>query len=447
MQRDLDLEAIWDLVVRSIREVRAALGDDGYAIRGLGVAANRQTLIVEDAGGGVLLASGNDDLRASMQGAALDETNGGALFQATGHAPAMIFWPGKLAWIDAFAPEIRDRAARVLSLESWIVQRMSGHACLSVCSAAETGARHLRDERWVTEHLPGWAHPLLPEIASTPSAGPITSERAGEIGLQVDCQIALGQPDTQTGEFAARGSRGAVSDFAALGWSATVVRPAEGACIAPGVWQTRSIGGGRLAESNAGEAASGYGWLRRRSPTGELTEHVTGSRCAADEGVFAPTGLRVMDVSEPGLGFAAMLAPVPFAAGTPDLDVLGTAVLEDVGFAVRANREQLGPGPAAQAPVRLAGGYLAPTAAPQLLADVLGAPVDAYARVPVTALGAAMCAAAASGDMSLSDAQAALAPTPTAIEPDAARARAYAEHYARWTELRRVIEGFFQEHL
>ena len=233
MQRDLDLEAIWDLVVRSIREVRAALVDDGYAIRGLGVAANRQTLIVEDAGGGVLLASGNDDLRASMQGAALDETNGGALFQATGHAPAMIFWPGKLAWIDAFAPEIRDRAARVLPLESWIVQRMSGHACLSVCSAAETGARHLRDGRWVTEHLPGWAHPLLPEIASTPSAGPITSERAGEIGLPLDCSIALGQPDTQTGELAARGSRGAVSDFAALGWSATVVRASRGRVHSP----------------------------------------------------------------------------------------------------------------------------------------------------------------------------------------------------------------------
>ena len=213
------------------------------------------------------------------------------------------------------------------------------------------------------------------------------------------------------------------------------------------VWQTGRIGGAYLAESNAGDAATGYGWLKAWAPEGELTDCASGTLSAAEQGVFAVTGLRVMDPAVPNLGAAGMLAPIPFADSAPDLDLMGTAVLEDLGFALRGNRERLESVGAGGEPVRLAGGYAAAPATAPILANVLGCPVACFPHVPASAIGAAICAAASTGDMSLADASEVLTPRPEIHDPDVTQAPAFVDHYQRWLELRRRFEGFVQEAL
>ena len=149
----------------------------------------------------------------------------------------------------------------------------------------------------------------------------------------------------------------------------------------------------------------------------------------------------------PASGPPAWSRPCPSPKRVPTRELLATAVLEDIAFAVRGNRDRLPPPITDGSPVRLTGGFAAAPAAGPILANVLGAPVAAFAGIPVAAVGAAMCGAATSGDFTLDEAAAQLAPTPRLHQPDPAAARAYDGHYACWVDLRSRLEAFVQETL
>lgn len=445
-QRDLDTTAVWDAVVAVLAEITGALRGARHAIRGLGIATARHTLIVENAAGQVIFASGNDDLRAAFQGAAIDAELGAELMQATGHGPALIFWPGKLRWIDEFAPAVHGAATRILTLDSWLVRRLTGESASSLVSAAETGALRLASVAWATAYLPAWAVRLLPPIEpSMGRAGGMTPRAAELTGVPVGLPVALGQPDTHAAEFGTRGAGLAASDLATAGWSATVVRPAQTLPGAAGVWRSVRIGDGYLVESDAGDAASGYGWLRGRTAASELTDAAIASESAAEQGIFALTGLRVMRPRAPSLGVAGLVAPLPFVTEPPGPGLLGTAILEDVGFALRANRARLDAAVSGAPLLRITGGYVGAPAAPAIFANALHAPVAAYPNLPAAAVGAAACAAVAAGDLAAREAAERLAPSPAIVEPDRARAADYDRYYQRWLELRRRLEAFVQD--
>ena len=445
MQRDLDTEAIWAGVQRTIGTVTAELAARRVEVRGLGLAAARHTLIVEDAAGRVLFASGNDDLRATLQGAAIDDVHGDELMRAAGHRPALIFWPGKLAWIDGEASEIATAAARVLTLDAWLVERLTGQSRLSPASSAETGAHSLRDRVWLTDHLPTWSLDALPEVVPDFETCRLRPESATRAGLPPGTPIAVGQPDSHAAELATRGAGLVSTDCVIAGWSVPVMRPIDDPFADASVWRSRRVGGGFLAESNAGDAATGYAWLKRFAPNGELTERADPEICAAEQGVFATGGLRAMDPAAPSLGVAAMLAPIPVADTTPSPALMGVAVLEDLGFAVRANRARLDAASPAPDTVRFTGGYASAPAAGPVLANVLGTEVVTTAGASASAWGAAIGAAIATGDLPADDAPQAMAPPARTFEPVAASARAFEDHFVRWLDLRRRLESFVQD--
>ena len=111
LERTLDVERIWSEVAACVSEVAAQCA----SVRSLGVCAMRQTLVVLGDEEAVLFASGNDDLRASLHGAAVDAAHGDALMRQAGRALAAISWPGKLAWLDTEAHQ--DIAARSPSVD------------------------------------------------------------------------------------------------------------------------------------------------------------------------------------------------------------------------------------------------------------------------------------------------------------------------------------------
>ena len=442
LERTLDAERIWSEVESCLAEVAPQCGQ----VRSLGVCAMRQSLIVLADDDTVLFASGNDDLRASLYGAAVDAAHGDALMRQAGRAPAVILWPGKLAWLEAEAPEVAARARALTTLEGWVVRRLTGAESIGSVSAAETGARSIPGQRWLAPALPEWARSLLPTVVDDVAAGRLSARRARTLGLLEGLPVATGVPDTHAAELGSRQADPADGDCVTAGWSLTTLRPqAHWEAEAP-TWRGLRIGGGYLAESNAGDVASGYAWLGQAGD-GELTNLASSTDSAAERGIFATTGARVMDVATAGLGAAGVVSPMPFAEGVPTRALLATAVLEDIAFAVRGNLERLPPPIVADAPVRLTGGFAAAPAAAPILANVLGAPVAAYPGVPVTAIGAAMCGAAASGDFTLDQAVAQLTPSPRLHGPDPSSVRAYDGHYACWMDLRSRLEAFVQETL
>ncbi|MCY3914340.1 MAG: FGGY family carbohydrate kinase [Chloroflexi bacterium] len=442
LERTLDAERIWSEVAACVSEVAARCGE----VRAIGVCAMRQTLVVLDDKEAVLFASGSDDLRASLYGAAIDSAHGDALMRQAGRALAAIYWPGKLAWLEAEAPDDTARARALTTLEGWIVRRLTGADSIGSVSAGETGARSIPKAHWLDAVLPDWTHSLLPPVADDAAAGRLTAQRARDLRLPLGLPVAMCVPDTHAAELGSRTVDFADGDCVTAGWSLTTVRPQAAWDAEAPVWRGLRLGGGYLAESNAGDLASGYAWLSQGGD-GELTDLASPTDSAAERGIFATTGARVIDAAAAGLGAAGMVSPMPFAEGVPTRELLATAVLEDMAFAVRGNRERLPPPIADGAPVRLTGGFAAAQAAGPILANVLGAPVAAYPGIPVTAIGAAMCGAAAAGDFTLGEAVAQLAPAPQVHEPDPWATRAYDGHYACWVDLRSRLEAFVQETL
>ncbi|MYA59638.1 MAG: hypothetical protein F4X40_03645 [Chloroflexi bacterium] len=435
-ERDLDLESIWQACLDVLGEVSA-----GEEVAAVGVAACRHSLIVTDAGDTVLFASGNDDVRASLAGATVEADSDRPVLEITGHTPAMIHWPGKLRWLTEERPDVCDAAARITTLEGWIATRLGAETVLSQVSAVETGAWDLKVDSWAREFIPDWAESQLPEVSRDPPAARVRAE----IGLGATCRVSAGWPDSHAAEYATRGL-GQDPDCVAAGWSTTILRPVDAYDSNALIWRGERMGGGLVAEANAGDGGTGYGWLRSRYLPGELTMAAVSNESAADAGVFLLSGLRVMDWRAPGLSVAGMLSPTPFVVGEPTASMLGTAVLEDLAFAIHGNRLALDDAQPGEGPLRLTGGYARAPAAGQILANVCGCSVYSFPGLSAPAWGAAL--AAASHDFGgMDNAVEALVPSGLWHEPDATSVSAFADHYERWLDLRGRLESFVQNAL
>lgn len=435
-ERHLDVESIWRACLDVLGEVCA-----GRQPATVGVAACRHCLIVTDSTGHVLFASGNDDVRASLAGASVEAESDRPVLAVTGHTPAMIHWPGKLRWLAEERPDVCDAAARITTLEGWVAGRLGAGLELSNVSAVETGAWDLAADDWAIELIPNWAQPLLPAVVRVPSPARVRAET----GLNFDCMVAAGWPDSHAAEFATRGAA-SNDDSVAAGWSTTILRPVETHDSDLQVWRGQRMGGGLVGEANAGDGGTGYGWLREQHSSGELTMEATGDQAAAEVGVFVLSGLRLMDWGAPGLSVAGMLSPVPYVVGTPTAAVLGTAVLEDLAFAIHGNRLALDSAQPATGAIRLTGGYAEAPAVGQILANVTGSPVRSFPKLAASAWGSAL-AGAADDFGGLEGAAEALAPVGVRCEPDAASVAAFADHYHRWIDLRERLETFVQDAL
>ncbi len=437
VERGLDVDGVW----RDCLEVLGALRASG-SLAAISAAARRHSLVVQDAADRVIFASGNDDLRASFAGAVVEEAAGGRLLDRTGHAPAMIHWPGKLRWLTDERPDICAAAARLLTLEGWIAWRLGAPPVLTEVSAVETGAWDLTANGWALDLLPDWARAVLPPVDPAPPPSRLSAAAAAALGAGRACLAHAGWPDTHAAELAVRGGGG--WDCAAAGWSTTLLRPYPAHAAGARVWQGRRIDAGPVLEANAGDGGTGYTWLDPRGTVSELTMEATSEHSAADAGVFVLCGLRVMDWRSPGMTSAGMFAPLPFAAGEPTAAVLGTAVLEDLGFALRGNRAELDAVQPAGDRLRLTGGYARAPAAARIAANATGCEVYAYPGLAAPAWGAA---AAAAGAVHGSPTAAARVMAPAAVRAAPARAAeaAYADHYERWRGLRARLDAFVQD--
>ena len=435
-ERDLDVEGIWQVCLSVLWEVSR-----GLEVAAIGVAACRHSLVVLDAHDDVLFASGNDDVRASLAGAGVEAESDRPVLAVTGHTPAMIHWPGKLRWLTEERPDVCDAAARITTLEGWVAGRLGAEPALTRVSAVETGAWDLAADDWATEMIPSWAESVLPAIDSNP----VPARLQVDIGVDPACLISAGWPDSHAAEFATRGAVGA-GDCAAAGWSTTILRPVSAHNPDAQVWRGQRMGGGLVAEANAGDGGTGYGWLRAQHPGGELTMEAVGDESAAEAGVFVLSGLRLMDWNAPGLSVAGMLSPAPFVIGAPTASMLATAVLEDLAFAIHGNRLALDAAQPAAGPIRLTGGYARAPAAGRILANVIGGEVCSFRGLAAPAWGAAL--AAAGRDFGgLAGAAEALAPEGVWSEPDVTSVPAFADHYVRWLDLRERLETFVQDAL
>ncbi|MCH8194734.1 MAG: FGGY-family carbohydrate kinase [Chloroflexi bacterium] len=443
--RAIDPKRTWELIARLVRSALRDAGVRPRQVAAVTATSQREGIVLLDADGVELYAGPNSDARAFFEGQAIDDEHGDEVYRVTGHVPSLLFVPAKLRWFQIHQPELFERVRTVLSLDSWILFKLSGEPVIERSAAAEIGMLDVARGDPATDLLqrlgvPGGILPRLVEAGQP--IGEIGESAASRTGLPRGTPVVAGGPDTQCG-LLGMGIVGAGQVGIVAGSTAPVQmaldrlvldderRTWSSLHLLPGTW---------VLESNIGSAGTAFEWVVETVAPGATArdfraiERMAARSPAGSDGVLAFVGPRLAHMRELGPRWGGLLFPVPSPTGPIDRGQLVRAVMENVAFAIKANVAQLESIVGAGAErVALGGGMARSATFRRIVADCLGREIQRPRAHEVTSLGAAMAAAVgvgAYGDLrAAAKAMARLAPP---VKPDPVMQLEYEEHYQRW---------------
>ncbi|MBM4432745.1 MAG: hypothetical protein FJ025_01935, partial [Chloroflexi bacterium] len=141
-------EEFWKIICDCVRQTLKKGDINSADIVGISATSQREGVVFLDKEGAELYTGPNVDLRALTDGISIDSKFGKEVYRITGHLPSFLFAPAKLKWFQSNQPEIYKKIATVLSIDDWLIYRLSGERVCEVCSASEIGLIDIRQRRW-----------------------------------------------------------------------------------------------------------------------------------------------------------------------------------------------------------------------------------------------------------------------------------------------------------
>ena len=204
---EFDAEELWQTVLQSIRAAVQQC-DHPERIRAISVASMGESGFPLDAQGNVLYpAIAWHDQRTDAEAQWWEETLGAErVFTTTGQLPLPMFGVNKLLWLRKHEPRIFDRIQHWLSIEDFVLWKLSGHFATDYSIASRTMLFDQRRLEWSASLL---KHANLPTdwfpraLPSGTSLGTIRKEMAAETGLPPQTLVCTGGHDHLCGSLAA----------------------------------------------------------------------------------------------------------------------------------------------------------------------------------------------------------------------------------------------------
>lgn len=435
-----------DLFAKAGVLVRRVLADSGIEkrrIAAIGVTSQRQGSVFLDAHGRELYAGPNMDLRATMEGATMDEEMAPEIYKVTGHLPSLMFTLARLRWFRSHQPREYAAVTGVLAIAAWMAYRLTG---VQACEPSLTGEIGLLDVGQALRceglcHRLGIDSSLFPPMieAGRPIGG-LRKDVAESWGLSQGTPVTIAGPDTQCGlvgmGISCPGATGLIA-----GWSCTLqmvtakprwddrMRTWVGCMNIPGLW---------MAESNLGDGGYAYNWVVKNLAHGDYTAaEDMASRTAAGSGgakAFLGPGPESMPSAGMRAGGFTFYTPLSFQEVTNGQ--LVRAALENLAYSARANLETLEEVSRQRAVVVSLGGGLSQSRLfASLLANVLERDVRRSLLPEVSTWGALLAAAVAAGEYPcLATASREACCETEAITSSQNETAEYADYYQRWRE-------------
>jgi sugar (pentulose or hexulose) kinase len=442
--------AFWDILCRCVRAAVTQAGTDAAEVAGIAATSQREGCVFLDAHGDEIYAGPNLDARGFKEGIEiLDRMGGERLYQITGHTAPFIFPLARYLW---FRKHSTRTVSRLLMISDWLTYRLSGELAAEPSNATESMLFDLKRRCWSEEILSVFDIPrsVLPPLrCSGERVGTLTPAAAAAIGLKADTPVFIGGADTQCSLLGA-GVVDAEETGATLGTTTpvqTVVSPVvldpeanlwAGCHVVPDRW---------VLESNAGDTGDAYLWLLDLIGGGlpcedlyRLGEQLAAGRFGPPTMMFVgPTvfNLLKMNPHRPG----GILFAFPSVHARPDRGALVRAFMESVGYALRANLDQVARirgRPATE--LTLSGGMSRSTVLTHVIADIVGVPVRVAEEPESAALGCAVLLAANGTKDGLPAAVRTMV-RHRPVEPDTARQEEYEAPFAKWRDLYNQLEN------
>jgi xylulokinase len=342
----------------------------------------------------------------------------------------------KMMWIREHEPPIWRRAAVLAPVGSYLLHHLTGAHAQDAANASSTMVYDVTrcefdDDLCAAAGLdPAMLPPVRP---STEVAGTLRPDVAAELGLSPQCAVVVGTGDEHAASVGAGAiDAGVVVDVTGTAEPVTTVSAApvrDPLCLVE--THGHAVPGSWLIENPGFVSGGSTLWLAGLLGISQAEVFPLAQQAApASDGVlFLPalsgsTAPRWNDTMRGALlGLAMNHTPAHVAR----------AVLEGCAFALRDIVERLDALGLGHGEVRIVGGGARDDLWATIKADVLGRPVRRVLTKEATAVGAAMVAGVGSGLFAdFTAASVAVHLNPTAIDPDPAANRVYAEAYCRY---------------
>jgi xylulokinase len=407
---------------------RTALARLGVEATAIGLSGQMHGLVCLDGHGDVLRpAILWNDQRTAAECAEIEERVGlERLIALTGNRALTGFTAPKILWLRQHEPDVYSRIARILLPKDYVRYRLTGEWAIDAADASGTLLFDVANRKWSDDVLAALEIPRewLPPVAeSTENAG-AGDQQAAALGVGVVepglASVVLGTSGvvlTALPEYA-HDAQARVHAF----------------CHAvPDTWEAMGV---------MLNAAGALQWFHDAFVPGATFEDVTAEAetCAAgaDGVTFLPylQGERTPHADPDATGSFTGLALRHGRAA------LARAVLEGVAYGLRDSLELLRDLGVAPATGRASGGGARSRIWLEIVASVLGLPLERCVVDEGSAYGAALLAGVVSGTFaSAPDAVAACVRVRETVEPNPAWARVYADGYARYRALYPAIRG------
>ncbi len=461
---DFDTAANGPLLDRVIAEALRQAGLQPGDIAAVACTAMREGFVLYDEDDREIWACPNVDSRARCEAEELTESGAADRIFAIAGDWVSITAPARVLWIRRHLPEVWARTRRFALLADWMATRLTGVHATEPSGGSSSALFDLARRDWSDELLAlvGLDRSIMaPVRESGTRLGEISPAAAARCGLAAGTPVFAGGADTQLALLGLGRRAGDATLVGGSFWQMTVLTdrplidpdcgPRTLCHVRPDEWMTEGIGfltgfslrwlrdtffePLRQAFGAEGSSFTLIETMAAAAPPGAGGVIATVSHpMQSDAWEHPPLGLHGFDINNPaaGLGCAAR------------------AVMETGAFLARAHLDRLERLSGRRyETIRFTGGSARGDTWPQIVADVLGRPVEIPTVKETSALGCAMLAAAGAGLYPTLDAAVAAMSSPIErrITPSAERHAAYAEIERRWRAVSRHASIMAGEHL
>ena len=195
-----DARLWWELTKETAREAIGKSGVRSEEIKGMSVSSQGITLVPVDRELNPLYnALSWLDVRAESQAKRIERDFGfPQMYQLTGKTIDAAYFLPKILWLREEKPEIYNKTWKFLMPMDFLIAKLTGNCVTDHSMASGTLLYDMKNKVWSREVLKKYelGEEQLPELRwGGEKAGMLLPEAAKELGLSVDCAVAVGAQD------------------------------------------------------------------------------------------------------------------------------------------------------------------------------------------------------------------------------------------------------------
>ena len=385
--RRFDMEEIWLQIQSGLEELIRKNDPEKISIIGISSCAQRIAAVFVDDMGREIYGGPNSDVRGIDSAYLIDDAfTEKDLFEITGHSPTLIFPLARLLWFKEEEENTFEKIHKVLSLDDWLIYKLSGIFCTDLSSAAETQFIDIKKGAWSSEIINTFDldPDLFPDII--PSGSVI-----GELKINLVNKLELKQnkiPIIKTGGDTQATLLGmGVIEEGDIGISLGTTAPVHLVVDRPIIdsdynfWTTfHTISGKYLIEGNPGYTGTVYDFFKQSFLTDDqneanslmeifLKETQPGSFCTY--AFLGPEHMNIKNQASIKRGVFVFQPPTLISDETPNIKHFARSVVENIAFGIYENHLKIRNFTEKETNTHCAGGMAKSDEFLKLLANVL----------------------------------------------------------------------------